>query len=151
MRGILFEGGPNAGWVFLLVTIVLGGAAALATGRAIARTWRTFAQAPFAMFALAAAVCFLHYALFAESAIPLGKLGAALSLARTDAAGGLAALLASLHYLFVTFVILLTIAWAGFRFTRARQMETQYPWAMRRLGPFGWALREPSATEIRPN
>ena len=145
MRGILFEGGPNAGWVFLVLTIILGGAAALASGRAVAQTWRSFAQLPFAMLMLAAAVCFLHYALFEEPTIPLGRLLGGIGLLWTDIAGGLAEVAAALHYLFVTFLIVLAVAWAGFRRKRASQMETQYPWAMRRSGTFGWAPKDPPA------
>ena len=128
MRGLLYDGGPNAGWVFLLVTIVLGGAAAWASGRAMALTWRTFARAPAAMLALSAAVCFLHYALFDEAAIPLTRLGRAMSQWGSDPAGALAGAASALHYLGVTFVLLLGFAAAGFRLTRERQISRQYPW-----------------------
>ena len=36
----LYDAGPNGDWVFLLVTVIMGGMAAYATGGAIASTWR---------------------------------------------------------------------------------------------------------------
>jgi hypothetical protein len=36
----LYEAGPQGLWIFLLATVALGGLAALATGRALAQTWR---------------------------------------------------------------------------------------------------------------
>ena len=141
MRGILYEGGPNAFWVFLVVTIILGGAAALATGRAVARTWRPFAPVPFQMLILSGFVCFLHYALFNEPTIPLKPIGAALVRLSSEPLSGIADLIDALHYVLTTLVILTAIAFAGFRMTRSRQMERQYPWAMRRSGAFGWAAK----------
>ena len=48
--------------------LVLGGAAAFATGRAIAKTWSPLWLILPAMIVLAAAVRFLHFALFQEDA-----------------------------------------------------------------------------------
>ena len=42
----LYEANDNGEWVFLLLTVVLGGAAAWATGKAIAQTWRPFWHVP---------------------------------------------------------------------------------------------------------
>src|ERR1700735_1708018 len=53
-------------FTFVLITLVLGGAGAWATGRAVAKTWRPLATlAPYMVF-LAAAVRFLHYALYGD-------------------------------------------------------------------------------------
>ena len=128
MRGVLYDGGPNALWVFLFVTIALGGAAAWASGRAIAQTWRTFGRLPIAMVALSLVVCFLHYALFDEAAISLTRLAASLARLRTDGLPALAEVAAVLRYWASNFVILTGFAAAGFRLTRARQMQRQYPW-----------------------
>jgi Zn-dependent protease with chaperone function len=49
MSGILYPGGPHGLWVFLLNTIVLGGAAAWTTGRAIAKAWQRPVFVPVAM------------------------------------------------------------------------------------------------------
>ena len=113
MRGILFDGGDHAGWVFLLLTLVLGGGLAFATGRAMAQTWRPLWLVPVAMLTLAFAVRFLHFSLFEER-------------------------LLSLQYYAVTFVILAVLAVAGYRMMRASQMTTQYSWLYTAAGPFGW-------------
>jgi Domain of unknown function (DUF6867) len=108
---------PENLWTFLLLTGVLGGAAAFATGRAIALTWRPFWQALAYMIPLIAAVRFLHYALFAEDILPIGP-----------------ALLG--------FAILLAIAALAFRLVQARQMTTQYPFAFTVAGPLSWQARD---------
>lgn len=97
------EMGPNTIWVFLGLTCALGGAAAWATGRALALTWRPFWMVPAYALALAAAVRFLHYALFEEPLLSAPLFAA-------DAA------------------VLIAVAALGFRLTRARQMTTQYGW-----------------------
>ena len=113
MRGLLYDGGDHALWVFLFLTLALGGGLAFATGRAMAQTWRPFWQVPLGMAPLAAAVRFLHFALFEER-------------------------LLNLHYYLVTFVILALLAFAGYRVMRASQMITQYSWLYAAAGPFGW-------------
>ena len=52
----LYPAGPNSGLAFLFGTLILGGLAALASGRALADTWRPVWQLPMYMLALAAAV-----------------------------------------------------------------------------------------------
>ena len=98
-----YEAGPNGLWVFLLVTVTLGGAAAWATGKAIASTWKPVWQFAGYTLLLAAAVRFFHYSLFGEP------------------------LLAPVNYV-VDAAVLLAIAFGGHRATRARQMAEQYGW-----------------------
>lgn len=98
-----YEGGPNGLWVFLLVTVILGGAAAWATGRAIASTWKPLWQLAFYLLLLAAAVRFIHYALFAEPLLALANYA-------------------------VDAVTLIAVGFAGHRATRLRQMARQYGW-----------------------
>ncbi|HWG05148.1 MAG TPA: hypothetical protein VG271_09065 [Beijerinckiaceae bacterium] len=100
-------------WVFLVLTIVLGGAAAWATGHAIARTWRSPFFIPLYVVGLAAAVRFLHYALFGEP-------------------------LVSLHYYCVDYALLALAAGAAYRRMRVRQMVQQYGWAYTAAGIFFW-------------
>jgi len=100
-------------WVFLLVTIVIGGGAAFVSGRAIAQTWRPFWHIPFYMLGIAAGVRFLHYALFWE-------------------------VLLSLRNFATDFAVAFLAAAAGYRMVRAEQMAHQYGWLFRRAGPFGW-------------
>src|ERR1700676_3795470 len=104
--------------VFLLVSILLGGGAAWLAGRAIAATWRPWWHVTFYMLLLAAAVRFLHFALF-------------------DAT------LLSLHYYLVDLGICLALGLLGFRAARASQMATQYSWINVRTGVFSWERRKP--------
>jgi len=93
----------------------LGFLASLATGRSFATSWSPLWLIIPAMLALAAAVHFLHYALFQED-------------------------LASIYYFAVTFVVLLFGAALGYRSKRANQMGTQYRWLFHAEGMF-WSER----------
>jgi hypothetical protein len=114
MGGLIWPDHDYAGLAFV-VLIVLGAAAAVATGRAFARSWSPRWQIAPAMIALAAAVQWLHFALFQED-------------------------LLSLHYYLVTLVILLAAALYGYQSTRVRQMSTQYSWAFEKAG-LNWRAR----------
>jgi hypothetical protein len=101
----------------LLVTLMLGGGCALLAGRAIALTWRSIWIVVIAMFPMALAVRFVHFALFNET------------------------LLAPRTYLLET-VILLIVACLSFQRTRALQMVRQYYWLYEPSGPLSWRLRQ---------
>lgn len=103
MPAWLYDAGPNGDWVFLLVTVVMGGLAAYATGSAIASTWRPRWQVVVYGLLIAAAARFIHFALFHEPFI------------------------APRSYV-VDLVVLIAAAFAGFRITRQRQMREQYDW-----------------------
>ena len=62
MQGILYE--EHSAWLFILVTIIMGGAAAWASGRAIALTWRPFWQLFPTLAFLGFAVRFIHFSCF---------------------------------------------------------------------------------------
>jgi uncharacterized protein DUF6867 len=94
----------------------LGFLASLATGRSFATSWSPLWLIIPAMLALAAAVHFLHYALFQED-------------------------LASVYYFLVTFLVLLAGAALGYRSKRADQMGTQYRWLFHAEGMF-WRERD---------
>ena len=111
MQGILYEE-PSV-WLFLLITVIMGGWAAWMTGRAIALTWRPFTALIAYLFILGAAVRFIHFALF----------------------GGT---LLSAHYYIVDTIVLLVIGSLGFRYYRARMMTSQYRWLYERTGLFSW-------------
>jgi hypothetical protein len=99
--------------VFVGVTVLLFGFAAVMTGQALARTWRPVWQiVPYALL-LAVGARFISYALFDGELLSLGGyvLGA---------------------------IVLLVLAFASFRATLARKMVTQYPWLYDRAGLFGW-------------
>ena len=114
MDGWIWPDHDYAGLAFVVLT-VLSAAAAVATGRAFARSWSPRWQIAPAMIALAAAVQWLHFALFQEE-------------------------LLSLHYYLVTLVILLAAALFGYQSMRARQMATQYSWAFEKAG-LNWRAR----------
>ena len=109
----MIEMGPYTLWIFLGLTLALGGAAAAAAGRALALTWRPFWMVPAYGLALAAGVRFLHYALYEEPLLsaPLFALDAG---------------------------ALILIAALGFRLTRARQMAARYAFAYEPAGLTGW-------------
>jgi hypothetical protein len=106
-------------FIFLLVTVILGGGAAFLTGRAIAMTWRPWWQVAAYMLVLGGAVRFFHMALF----------------------GGT---LLSLHYYLVDTAFCLAFGFCGYRMTRAAQMAEQYSWLYRRAGPLSWAKKRPA-------
>lgn len=110
---LLFDGADNAIWVFLLLTVLIGGAAAYASGKAIAQTWRPFRQVPLYCLLLAAGVRFCHFALFEQPL--LSPIGYSLD-----------------------FLVALLFAGLGFRLLRARQMTTQYGWLFKRSGVLSW-------------
>ena len=111
MQGILYE--EPSFWLFLLITVIMGGWAAWMTGRAIAITWRAYWNLILYLLILGAAVRFIHFALF----------------------GGT---LLSIHYYIIDTIVILIIGTLGFRYYRARQMTSQYRWLYERTGPFGW-------------
>ena len=115
MQGILYD--DSSVFIFLLVTVILGGAAGFSTGKAIAQTWRPGWHLVVSAIALGVGVRFLHYALFRAS------------------------FLTPPQYYVIDTVIVLVAAAIGFRLTRARQMTTRYRWLYQPVGPFGWRPR----------
>jgi len=111
---------------FLLVTVFLGGGAAYLTGRAVAITWRPLFKLVVYILLLAAAVRFIHYALF----------------------GGT---LLSLQYYLFDLAVLLCFAGLGFQVTRAGQMSGQYSWLYRRAAGLSWRNRADAAEAVRRN
>jgi hypothetical protein len=118
MQGILYE--EESLIPFLVLSVILGGAAAWATGRAIARAWSPRWQVIVSALALGLVVRFLHFALFEAT-------------------------LLSPYYYAIDAVILLAAALVGWRYTRAGQMTTQYRWLYERTGPLTWRRRPDGA------
>ena len=98
-------------WPFVFVTLVIGGATALAAGRAVAKTWRPVTQVFLYAAILAVAVRFLLYALF-DGYFVVSPETPVEGLWRWAAA----------------YVILGAIGTLGYRMRRAGQMATQYAW-----------------------
>ena len=113
-HGILFEE-PSI-WLFMLVTLIMGGGLAFMTGQACAETWRSVPQTIVYLLILGLAVRFVHFALFH------GKL-------------------LSAHYYIVDTIVVGIIGLLAWRATRARQMATQYWWLYQRTGPFSYRER----------
>ena len=111
----LFPETETVAIVLRLVIDVLGILAAIATGRSFAASWSPLWLIVPAMIALAAAVHFLHYALFEEN-------------------------FRSAYYFGVTFLTLLIFAALGYRAKRALQMGSQYRWMFHNEGMF-WSER----------
>jgi hypothetical protein len=106
----LLGGSP---WVFLLLTIILGGGAAFQAGRSMAREWQPLARLILFMIPLAAGVRFLHFALYQEE-------------------------LFSLPHFLISALFLIAAAILGYRLKRVSQMVTQYPWLYERSGVLTW-------------
>jgi hypothetical protein len=111
VRRLLYEEGSFG--VFVLVSIILGGGAALLAGRAIAATWRPWWQVVLYMLILGGGVRFIHFALFGAT-------------------------LLSLHYYLADTAICMVAGFVGYRATRAGQMVTQYRWINAPNGPLRW-------------
>jgi hypothetical protein len=103
--------------VFLLVSAAMGGGGAWLAGRAIAATWRPWWHVALYMVILAAAVRFIHFALFESP------------------------LLSWSGYI-VDFLVCLAFGLIGYRLTRADQMATRYGWLNERAGLFRWRRRD---------
>jgi len=114
MAGVLWAD-TDFGLLAFLILGVLGVAAAFATGRALASGWSPQWRIIPAAIALAAAVQFLHFALFQED-------------------------LLSLHYYLVNLALILLAAWVGYARMRSHQMATQYSWAFEQVG-LTWRAR----------
>ena len=112
-------------FVFLLVTIILGGGAAFLAGRAIALTWRPAWQVAAYMLVLGGAVRFFHMALFEGH-------------------------LLSLHYYVVDTAFCFLFGFWGYRATRAGQMAEQYGWLYSRAGMLNWAKKRPAPNAAVP-
>ncbi len=112
-------------FIFLLVTIILGGGAAFLTGRAIALTWRPWWQVAAYMLVLGGVVRFFHMALFEGH-------------------------LLTLHYYVVDTAFCMMFGFLGYQTTRAGQMAEQYGWLYRRTGPLNWAKKRPAPNAAAP-
>ena len=99
--------------VFIGLTLIIAGGAAIMTGKAIAETWRPVWQVVFACFGLALADRFLIYALFEGDLLHLPGF-------------------------LIEFAVLTALAVTAWRITLAHKMVAQYPWKVERTSLFGW-------------
>ena len=106
--------------IWLAVTLIIGGAAAFATGHALAGAWRGRGRTTLYAALLAAAAGFLSYALFGVRAIPLQAIATAVIARNYETIPMLLAVWAA------SFVLLALIAAFGWRLTRTRMLNEQY-------------------------
>ena len=102
--------------VYIGLTVIIAGGAAIMTGRALADGWKPVWQVVAACVGLTMADRFLVYALFE---------GDLLSLA---------------GFLF-DFVLLSALALLAYRVTQVRKMVSQYPWRYEQISPFAYKER----------
>jgi small-conductance mechanosensitive channel len=112
--GVFYE--EQTIWLFLLVTVLIGGWMSWRTGRALAGAWKPLWLMLPAALGLGLGVRFLHFALFEGT-------------------------LLSLHYWLVDSGVCGVLGWLGWRFERARSMARQYAFAFRRAAPFSFARK----------
>jgi uncharacterized protein DUF6867 len=103
----------NSFGVFIGLTVVLAGGAAIMTGRALADGWKAPWQVVLACLGLALANRFLAYALFGGE-------------------------LLSLSGFLIDFVVIATMALLAHRITSVRKMVSQYPWRYERASLFAY-------------
>jgi hypothetical protein len=101
--------------VFIGLTVIIIGGAAIMTGRALADGWKPPWQVVFACFGLALANRFLVYALFEGE-------------------------LLSLSGFVIDFVVITAMALAAHRLTAVHKMVAQYPWRYERESL--WSYRD---------
>jgi branched-chain amino acid transport system ATP-binding protein len=99
--------------VFLAVTVILVGGAAVLAGRAIGGSWKPAWQVVAACFGLALADRFLTFALFEGELLSLGGL-------------------------VLSFAVLVAMGLASWRFAQVGKLVGQYPWRYRRTSPFSY-------------
>ncbi len=115
--GSVFEGDDGSFvWEFIFVTLILGGMAARATGRANATTWRPYTRTFIFIILLGFAVRFLHFALFQRT-------------------------LLTPRFYIIDEIVLQGIALWAYRAARAGMMLRQYRWMFDRSGSTGWIRR----------
>jgi ABC-type transport system involved in multi-copper enzyme maturation permease subunit len=105
-------------WIFLLVSIVLGGGASALAGRAIATTWRPWWQVVVYGFILGIAVRFIHFSVFNGT-------------------------LVSAYYYLVDTAVCVAFGFLGFQTSRAAQMVAQYRWLNEPAGLLRWRRKQP--------
>lgn len=106
-------------WVFVIMTVIIGGGAAYMAGRGLALKWRPLWMPIAYMLPLGLALRFFHFALFNGE-------------------------LFTLHYFLTDTLVLVACALLGYRKTRVNQMVNQYPWLYQRSGPLSWSNKSSS-------
>lgn len=117
MQGLFFETDSGARYVLRGLVFLIGLWTAWRTGRAVADGWGEWPRVIAYTLFLAAALRFMHYALFAGPML-------------------------NLTYYLIDLVILLVFATAGFRARRTSQMVNNYYWLYDRSSLFSWKKKD---------
>jgi hypothetical protein len=104
--------------VFIGLTVIIAGGAAIMAGRALADGWKPVWQVIVACFGLGLGDRFLIYALFDGP-------------------------LLSLSGFLVHFVVITAMALIAYRITRVHKMVSQYPWRYERVSLWAWREKTP--------
>jgi hypothetical protein len=102
--------------VFIGLTVIITGGAAIMTGRALADGWKPAWMVVAACFGLGLADRFLVYALFEGE-------------------------LLSLSGFLIHFAVIAALALLAWRITAVRKMATQYPWRYERTSLFAYRVK----------
>jgi hypothetical protein len=100
-------------WIFLILTVIMGGGAAYLGGRSLALGWKPMSLLVVYMLIFGAGIRFLHFALFQAQ-------------------------LTSLQYYVSHTLVVMAFAFLGYRITRTQQMTQKYPWLYEKSGPLSW-------------
>ncbi len=103
-------------WIFLILTVILGGGAAFMAGRNLAQSWKSPWLLFVYMLIFTCGVRFLHFALFQNE-------------------------LTSLQYYISHGLVIQALAFLGFRLTMVKQMVEKYPFAYERTNLLGWRAK----------
>ena len=103
--------------IFVGLTLILIGGAAMLAGRAVGGNWKPAWQVVAACFGLALADRFLTYALFQGE-------------------------LLNLPGLIVNFAVLSGLGLVSWRIAKVGKMVSQYPWLYERSGPLSWRNKQ---------
>ena len=116
MQGLFFEGDTGVRSVIRLIVVLIGFWTAWRSGKAAADGWSDYPNVIGYSVLLAAAMQFLHHALFDGPVL-------------------------SVFYYAIDFVLLLIFATAGYRYRRTNQMVNNYYWLYEKTSPFSWKAK----------
>ncbi len=116
MQGLFFEGDTGVRSVIRLIVALIGFWTAWRSGKAAADGWSDYPIVIGYTVLLAAAMQFLHHALFDGPVI-------------------------SVFYYVIDFVLLLIFSTAGYRYRRTNQMVNNYYWLYEKTSAFSWKAK----------
>jgi hypothetical protein len=116
MQGLFFESDTGVRSVIRFLVMLIGFWTAWRSGKAAAENWSDYPVVIAYTVLLAAAMQFLHHALFDGPVI-------------------------SVFYYVIDFILLLIFSTAGYRFRRTNQMVNNYYWLYEKTSAFSWKAK----------